>query len=151
MTDDIDNQVSQEPPQPSPELKQLDRLVGTWEVSGGAQGTITYEWMDGNFFLIQHVDLQQHGQNIKGLEIIGHERKFEAEPSGDIRSRFYDNMGNTLDYVYELDGDTLTMWGEVKGSSAYFEGEFSDTGDTLDGKWVYPGGSGYELTMTRVE
>lgn len=136
--------------QPSHELKRLDRLVGTWEVSGGTQGTITYEWMEGNFFLIQHVDLEQHGQDIKGTEIIGHERKFETEPSKDIQSRFYDNTGNTLDYVYELDGDVLTIWAEEKGSPAYFEGEFSDDGDTLDGEWVYPGGGGYESTMNRV-
>lgn len=137
--------------QPSHELKRLDRLVGTWEVSGGTQGTITYEWMEGNFFLIQHVDLEQHGQNIKGTEIIGHERKFETEPSEEIRSRFYDNTGNTLDYVYELDGDVLTIWAEEKGSPAYFEGEFSDDGDTLDGEWVYPDGGGYISTMNRVE
>jgi hypothetical protein len=59
-------------------------------------------------------------------------------------------MGNTLDYVYELEGDTLTIWGGEKGSPAYFKGKFSDDGDTQSGEWVYPGGGGYESTMTRV-
>jgi hypothetical protein len=63
-------------------------LVGTWEISGGAQGRATYEWMEGGFFLIQRVDLQQHGQKIKGIEIIGHEREFGAEPGEDIKSPF---------------------------------------------------------------
>lgn len=45
-------------PTPNPDLRSLDRLVGTWQVSGEAQGTVTYEWMEGGFFLIQHVDLQ---------------------------------------------------------------------------------------------
>jgi hypothetical protein len=152
MTDDTTGtQVTQQPRQPSSDLKRLDRLVGTWVVSGGTQGTVTYEWMEGHFFLVQHVDLEQYGQHIKGIEIIGHERKFEGEPSEDIQSRFYDNMGNTLDYVYELDGDTLTIWGEEKGSPAYFEGEFSDDGNTLNGEWVYPDGSGYVSTMNRIE
>ena len=71
MTDDNTDTQGQQSPQSSPELKRLDKLVGTWEVSGGTQGTIVYEWMDGNFFLIQHVDLEQHGQNIKGIEISG--------------------------------------------------------------------------------
>src|SRR5215207_9893132 len=102
--------AGQQAPEPSPDLKSLDRLVGTWEVSGGAQGKVTFEWMEGGYFLIQHVDLEQHGQRIKGIEIIGHERPFGAEPSEDIKSRFYDNTGNTLDYVYELEGDTLTIW-----------------------------------------
>ena len=41
-------------------------------------GTVTYEWMEGGFFLIQHVDLEQYGQRIKGIEIIGHERPFRC-------------------------------------------------------------------------
>ena len=141
----------QQPPEPDPDLKSLDRLVGSWEISGGAQGKTTYEWMEGGFFLIQHVDLEQYGQKIKGIEVIGHERQFGAEPSEDIKSRFYDNMGNTLDYVYELDGDTLTIWAGEKGSPAYYKGEFSDEGDTMTGAWVYPGGGGYDSTATRVK
>ena len=149
-----DNANYQQTPTPNPDLKSLDRLVGTWAVfdpngAGGVQGRITYEWMEGGFFLMQHVDLAHGEQKIKGIEIIGHERAFGAEPSADIKSRFYDTLGNTLDYVYELEGDTLTIWGGEKGSPAYFKGTFSDDGSTLTGGWVYPGG-GYESTMTRV-
>ena len=144
-------QYEQQPPTPNPDLKSLDRLVGTWAVAGGAQGTVTYEWMEGGFFLIQHVDLEQYGQQVKGIEIIGHLRPFGAAPSEEIRSRYYDTMGNTLDYVYELQGDTLTIWGGEKGSPAYYKGTFSDDGNTLTGGWVYPGGGGYESTSTRVK
>jgi hypothetical protein len=147
-TDDV--QAHRQVPEPNPDLKGLDRLVGTWEVSGGAQGKATYEWMEGGFFLVQRVDLEQYGQSVKGIEIIGHERPFGAEPSQDIKSRFYDNTGNTLDYVYELEGDTLTIWGGERGSPAYFKGTFSDDGDTVSGGWVYPDDGGYESTMTRV-
>lgn len=93
-------------PTPNPDLVGLGRLVGTWDVSGGAEGTVTYEWMEGNFFLIQRVDLEHDGRSIKALEIIGHERPFGAEPGDDIKSRVYDNAGNTFDYVYELEGET---------------------------------------------
>jgi hypothetical protein len=144
-------EAHQQPPEPSPDIKSLDRLVGTWEVSGGAQGKISFIWMEGGFFLIQRVDLEQHGQQIKGIEIIGHEQLFGAEPSENIKSRFYDNMGNTLDYVYELQGDTLTIWGGEKGSPAYSKSTFSVDGDTLSGEWVYPDGGGYESTMSRIE
>jgi hypothetical protein len=147
-TDDV--QAHLQVPEQNPDLKGLDRLVGTWEVSGGAQGKATYEWMEGGFFLVQRVDLEQYGQRVKGIEIIGHERPFGAEPSQDIKSRFYDNSGNTLDYVYELEGDTLTIWGGERGSPAYFKGTFSDDGDTVSGGWVYPDDGGYESTMTRV-
>jgi hypothetical protein len=40
----------------------------------GTQGKITFEWIEGGFFPIQHVDLKQYGQRIKGIEVIGHER-----------------------------------------------------------------------------
>jgi len=58
-------------------------------------------------------------------------------------------MGNTLDYVYELEGDVLTIWGGVKGSPAYYRGTFSDDGNTMVGDWVYPAGGGYHSTATR--
>ncbi len=137
-------------PMPNSDLKPFDRLVGSWEVSGGAHGTTTYEWMDGGFFLLQHVQLDQDGYTTNGIEIIGHLQPFGEELSPDIHSRYYDNMGNTLDYVYELNGDTLTIWSGVKKSPAYYTGTFSDDGNALTGRWVYPGGGGYESTSTRV-
>jgi hypothetical protein len=150
MTDGTGAPDQQRAPTPDPDMRALDRLVGAWEVSGGAKGRVSYEWMEGGFFLLQHVDLEHQGRRIKGIEIIGHERVFGSEPSEDIKSRFYDAMGDTLDYVYELEGDTLTIWGGEKGSPAYYRGRFSDDGNTCAGAWVYPGGGGYESSMTRI-
>ena len=139
-----------QPAEPDAGLQRLDRLVGTWTVSGGAQGRVRYEWMEGGFFLIQHVDLEQHGQRNKGIEVIGRERPFGApEPGADVTSRYYDIHGNTLDYVYELEGDALTIWGGAKGSPAHYTGRFSADGTTVTGAWVWPGG-GYESTMSKV-
>jgi hypothetical protein len=132
-------------------MKRLDRLVGTWQISGGSTGTVSYEWLDGGFFLVQHVDLQQDGMAIRGIEIIGHERSYGAEPSADVKSRYYDNMGNTFDYVYELEGDTLTIWAGGKGSPFYYRGEFSADGNSASGRWVYPDGGGYDSFMTRAK
>jgi hypothetical protein len=139
-----------QPPEPNPDLRALDRLVGTWQITGGAEGQVTYEWMEGGYFLLQHVDLEQDSVRTKGIEIIGHERPFGGEPSEDIKSRYYDSMGNTLDYVYEVDGDVLTIWGGEKGSPAFYRGTFSDDGNTMSGEWVYPGGGGYKSTATRI-
>jgi hypothetical protein len=94
MPDDgnTDAQAYGRPPVPNPDLRSLDRLVGTWELSGDVRGTVTYEWMEGGFFLLQRVELeQQDGQRITGIEVIGHERPFGAEPSEEIRSRLYSN------------------------------------------------------------
>jgi len=151
VNDDNDARTYEQRAEPAPDLKGLGRLVGTWEMSGDVRGTVTYEWMEGSFFLIQGVDLRQEdGQRIMGLEIIGHERPFGAEPSEEIKSRFYSNTGDTIDYVYELEGDTLTIWAGERGSPAFYRGTFSDNGGTLTGAWHYPGGGGYEATSTRV-
>ncbi|MBF8194643.1 hypothetical protein ITP53_55140 [Nonomuraea sp. K274] len=133
-------------------LKALDRLVGTWRVTGDAEGTVTYRWMDGGHFLIQDVNLTQDGAPTQGMEIIGRERPYGAEkPSEDIKSWYYDSQGSTLAYVYELAGDTLTIWAKEKGSPAYYRGTFSADGTTVTGAWVYSGGGGYKSDMTRTD
>lgn len=134
---------------PSEAVAALDRLVGTWTVTGGAEGTVRYEWMEGSYFLLQHVDLVQFGQPVRGLEVIGQLHPF-GEPVGtDVMSRYYDSLGNTFDYVYEITGDTLMIWGGAKGSPAYFQGTFDAADTAVVGEWVYPGGGGYASTMTR--
>ncbi|MFI1585852.1 hypothetical protein [Embleya sp. NPDC020630] len=125
-------------------------MVGTWAVTGGAEGSVRYEWMPGGFFLSQQVELVQFGEPVSGLEVIGNLRPF-GEPAGtDVVSRYYDSNGNTFDYVYELVGDTLTIWAGAKGSPAYFRGTFNADDTVMTGDWVYPGGGGYTSTMTRV-
>jgi hypothetical protein len=152
MTDASAGYDQTQAPDPAADLQALGaRLVGAWRVSGGTEGTIRYEWMEGGFFLIQHVELEQYGQRVTGMELIGHLRPFGQPPSPAIHSRFYATTGDTLDYVYELDGDTLTIWAGEKGSPAYFRGTFSAGGDTLAGEWVYPGGGGYQSTATRID
>ncbi|EID56440.1 hypothetical protein [Saccharomonospora xinjiangensis] len=131
-------------------LRDLDRLVGTWTVSGGATGTVTYAWLDGGHFLVQNIDLHQNGQHVTGIEIIGHHKPFGAEQAEeDVTSRFYGRDGDTLDYVYDLDGDTLTIWGGHRGSPAHYRATFDAEGTTLSGEWVWPGGS-YRAIQTKV-
>jgi hypothetical protein len=143
---------SPQPPKPNPDMEALGRrLVGTWRVSEDAQGEISYEWMEGGFFLLQRFDLVHGGRKIQGIEVIGHLQGLGEEPSPEIRTRVYSFLdGLTLDYVYELSGDTLTIWGGEKGSPSYFRGTFSEDGRVLSGGWVWPGG-GYKSTSTRID
>ncbi|MBN8638915.1 MAG: hypothetical protein J0M07_26610 [Anaerolineae bacterium] len=145
-----DQYAAQSTPTPNPDLQSLDRLVGTWEVSGGVQGTVSFEWLEGGFFLMQRFDFDHGGHRVQGIEIIGHEQPFGGEPSADIKSRIYDTLGNTFEYTYELLGDTLTIWGGDRGSPAYYRGTFSTDGNIASGAWIYPDGGGYGSTMQRV-
>lgn len=151
MTENTHTRTAPQTPKPHPDLRSLDKLVGTWKTSGGIEGQITFEWMEGGFFLVQHVDLVHNGRKIKGMEIIGHEQKFGEEPSAEIKTRYYGfSDGVTLDYVYEMDGDTLTIWAGEKGSPAYCKSKFSEDGNSMTAEWTYPGG-GYKATGTRVK
>jgi hypothetical protein len=135
--------------QPNPDLETLNRLVGTWQVSGDATGEVRYQWLEGKFFLEQHFDLVHGGRKIQGIEVIGHLHAFESEPSEDIRTRVYSfTDGMTLDYVYELEGDTFMIWGGEKGSPMYYQGRFSSDGNIVSGGWQWPGG-GYTANMTK--
>ena len=149
MSDNTNTQDQR--PSPNPDLKSLERLVGRWTMSGNTRGTVIYEWMEGGFFLMQHFDFELYDHRVKGIEIVGHLQSFGEVPSADIKSRAYDSVGNTLDYVYELAGNTLMIWGGEKGSPAYFKGTFSKEGNSCDGEWIYPGGGGYKSVMTRVK
>lgn len=133
---------------PNADLQALSRLIGTWNVTGEATGTVTYSWLDGNFFMKAEHDLEQGGQKVKALEIIGHNKPFGEQAEAAIMSRNFDNFGNTLDFEYEIEGDTLTIWGGKKGSPAYYKGAF-DENNVLTGAWVYPDGGGYTTTMSR--
>lgn len=132
-------------------LQQLGQmLVGSWRLFGDASGSIQYEWAEGGFFLIQHVDIVVLDRPIKGIEIIGHMHRAGEEPSAEIFSRFYSfGDGLTLDYVYEPNGGTFTIWFKYKGSDNRFVGIFSDDLCSYEGAWTWPGG-GYKVTANKV-
>ena len=72
-------QAQMGPSAPAPELKKLDFMAGTWTSEGtmnpgpgmpGGKFTLTSkaEWMDGNYFLVEHSDMDL-GPMGKGKEI----------------------------------------------------------------------------------
>ena len=149
MTESKKKAARAESPTPSAALRRLHRLVGTWEVSGDAQGTLRYEWMEGGFFLLQHVDLRYEGRKIRGLEVIGNLHRIGESPSEEVWTRFYSALdGLTLDYVYELSDDELTVWFRHKNSDNFMKARFSPDGKGFVAAWQWPGG-GYRITAKR--
>src|SRR4028119_178500 len=93
-----DAHTSPQPLTPSPALRSLDRLIGTWKVSGpGLEGQVTFEWMEGGFFLMQHVQLTQEGQKTHGIEIIGHDKD-----SNSLKSHYFGGTGDILEYTWDI-------------------------------------------------
>src|SRR3989442_5720058 len=133
----------------NPGLEGLDKLVGTWNVSGETAGRITYEWMEGGFFLIAHGDTQQGGKRTRHIEIIGYDHHAGAAPADVMTSRLYTDRGDTLDYTHEVGDRSMTSSFGAKGAPALFKARWSDDGNTLTGAWEWPGG-GYTLTMRRM-
>jgi hypothetical protein len=132
----------------NPGLAALDKLVGTWKVSGETEGQLSYEWMDGGFFLIARGDTAQGGKRTKHVEIIGYDRPAGAAPAEVLTSRLYTDTGDTLSYTHEVDDKGVTSWLGEKGSPAVFRARWIDD-NTLTGAWEWPGG-GYKLTLTRI-
>lgn len=137
-------------PTPHPSLQSLDRLIGTWNLSDpqgaiGISGQVRFEWMDGNFFMQQHMMMVQGGKTVKGIEIIGYD-----ETSQTLKSHYFDSEGSILEYTWECDEDTLTIWFGDVGSPARYVGHFSEDGNVNSGGWEWPGG-GYTSMMTRVQ
>jgi hypothetical protein len=130
--DTYNAQAREQPFQPNPVIKSLDVMLGPWELKGCESGTggeihgqVTFEWMEGGFYLVQRVDIDYAGRKITGTEYIGYDESSEA-----LKSYFFSNEGPgpfggvALEYVWEVD-DALTIWGGFVGCPANFKGKFS--------------------------
>ena len=146
---------SQEPApgwaRPSEAMKTLaDLLVGRWKITGDAQGETRYEGAEGGHFLLQRVHLDYAGRRIEGMEVLGHLHPLDRDPTDEVWTRFYSYRdGLTLDYVYEIEGDILTIWFRNKGSDNFYRGRVSKDKKTIAGAWQWPGG-GYKTVLTRI-
>jgi hypothetical protein len=156
MTKNSSTQPLQQPPAPSPALKRLDRLVGTWCLKGrtldskddNVSGRVTIEWLPGGFFLHQRGELDFRGLKIYRLEIIGYDPSTKTFPS-----HVYPNVsGVPLAYQWDIQGNIVTHW--TKGSK--YTGAFSEDGNILSGGWRPEEGTKntqentYDATMTRI-
>jgi hypothetical protein len=146
MADSNNALAGQLPAESYPVLRNLDRLVGKWKATGSyLEGFMVFEWMEGGFFLIQHVDAHHGERQIKGVEYIGFD-----EDTQTLRSHYMDTHGSNFTYTWELVGDTLKIWFGDKGSDDFFVAKFSEDGNSYSGRWQWPGG-GYSVQMTRIK
>ena len=101
-------QAQQQPPERNPALKRLDVLAGTWNLKGRESGPygeiygqVRFEWLEGGYFLVQHVDINHIGHHVKGIEIIGYGRGWDGVSSKDCTSSYFDSEGNVWDVAFK--------------------------------------------------
>jgi Protein of unknown function (DUF1579) len=160
MSDNAAHETQQ--PTPDPALRRLDRLVGTWTLTGhligsdeeNISGEISFQWLDGGFFLQQDAEIRFAGMfTVNARELIG----YDAE-TGAFASYVYSNLSPLpLPYKWDLRGDTLTISVSHGPLDSSFSGEFSDDGESFSGGWRANVGAdetiniSYDVTGSRVK
>ena len=145
MTDENNAQVASQTSEPRPGLRSLDKLVGTWRVSGpDIEGYVTYEWMEGGFFLVCHVDFKGVVGSGTGITVMGYSVGEKA-----YSYREFNSWGEFTDSKGSLDGDTWTWSNDEKMGGTPMKGRFimKVTSPTSYGFSYEMSGDGAKWTM----
>ncbi len=129
--------------------EHLSVFIGKWHAEGESyaagpskenpRGSVetsisdeTYEWLPGQFCVIQNWDAKTGVNPFKGTAIMS----YDAD-SGHYISRSYENHGFIRDYATRVEGDTWTLTGETERARI----EFTDGGDAqkISWEWRKPG------------
>jgi len=140
-------------PDPREKLEPFEALIGDWTmelthpaVEGGAviRGHTTYEWLEGERFLIQRA-ANEHPDFPDSLSVIG-----VMEGDTDLSMQYFDSRGVHRVYVVAFDGHELTLERDDPAFAQRLCARLSDDGSTLTGIWQLNDGEGYrdDLALT---
>jgi hypothetical protein len=112
----------------------LNALVGEWTTEAThpaypdvvVHGRVTFEWLEGQQFLIQR-SRTEHPDFPDSLAVIGGEEE--------LAMHYFDSRGVHRLYEMSLSEGVWTMSRDAPGFSQRFTGTWSDDGDTLSGLW----------------
>lgn len=124
-------------PGASAELKRLDIFVGQWETTGEIkatakspattiQGTDTYKWLPGEYFMIHLVDVRMGEEKIYSAEIIGYDPLTKKYPM-----HYFGYKGNSGMMNASVEDNKWTFTGETER----FTGSFNGSGNVMTGYW----------------
>ena len=129
----------------NPDLEQLDRFIGEWEVEVPLEGQtikgerVTFEWFEDGAFLVQRSeggDLSEapiewvENAPRSTVSIIG------LDDSSEQFTMLYADSRNVFRvYQMSLNDGVWQLWRDAPGFSQRFTGTFSDAGDVIKGTW----------------
>jgi hypothetical protein len=119
-------------------LEALHALVGTWTLqathpafpSVTVPGSATFEWLEGERFLIQR-STADHPDFPDSISVIG----AMEEGSEELSMHYYDSRGVHRVYSLSMDDGVLRIARDAPRFSQRFEATLTDDGDTLAGVW----------------
>ena len=124
--------------------KSLQRFVGTWTTEAThpampgvvVHGTATFEWLEGEHFLIQRARTD-HPDFPDSISIIGSfdRARADQEKGKSLCMHYYDSRGVFRDYSASIDGDALRFSREDPEFPQRFYGTFTEEGNTMNGVW----------------
>jgi hypothetical protein len=117
------------------ELAAFGALIGDWTTeathpmfpSTVVTGRTTYEWLEGERFLIQRSS-NDHPDFPDSISVVG-------VADDELTAHYFDSRGVFRVYRLAMEGDTLRMWRDEPGFSQRLEAKLSEDGKTLAGVW----------------
>jgi hypothetical protein len=99
-----------------PALEPFEALIGTWDFEGKhvavaevVSGTVTFEWLEGGHFLVQHSHTDDE-RFPDGISVIG------APESGDgLVMEYFDSRGVRRTYGVSIEAGTWRTWRDAPG------------------------------------
>jgi hypothetical protein len=131
---------------PRAKLEPFAALIGEWTMElthPAIEGTVirgwtTYEWLEGERFLIQRA-ANEHPDFPDSISVIG-----VMEGDADHSMQYFDSRGVHRVYAAAFDGSELTLERDVPGFAQRLSARLSDDGSTLTGVWQLDQGEGYK-------
>lgn len=132
-------------PERGPEHERLRAFLGKWHAEGKSfatgqskddpRGSIekwvsdeTFEWLPGEFFIIQRWDALIGANEFKGIGIIGYDPETRS-----YVTRSFENHGHFREYVTRVEGNVWTFMGDTERARV----KFTDGGDTQKINWEW--------------
>ena len=127
---------------PNPALKELEALVGEWEVEvpqfPGPRGRAIFEWLEGGAYLRLRADAPDPAPS--ATLIISRDESSET-----YTLLHYDSRGVSRVYQMSFGEGVWKMWREAPGFWQRFSGTLSDDDSSIRGAWEKsPDGSNWE-------